>query len=158
MSGEVTFKYIGIIHTPYREKDKTPIQGCFAPDNEGHIELKQEYAEGLKDIEGFSHLILLYHFNAAEGCNLLAKPFLDKEKKGIFAIRHYNRPNPIGLSIVKLREVKDNILYINGVDMLDGTPLLDIKPYVPQFDIKEKVLDGWYGCASERAKYEIQKR
>ena len=150
---EITYKPIGIIHTPYTEKEGTPIQGCFAPDSKGSIELYPEYVEGLKDIEGFSHLMLIYHFHEAGDCQLIAKPFLDKEKRGIFAIRYFTRPNPIGLSIVKLYKVTGNILDIGEVDMLDGTPLLDIKPYVPQFDIKEGVKDGWYQRASERAKY-----
>ena len=109
--------------------------------------------DGLKDITGFSHLILLYHFHGVTGFQLLTKPFLDKEKKGIFSIRHCNRPNPIGLSVVRLLEVEKNILKIGDVDMLDKTPLLDIKPYVQEFDIKTGVKDGWYPAASERAKY-----
>ena len=157
MPEEITFKPIGIIYTPYAQKENTPIQGCFAPSNKGHIELYTEYAEGLQDIEGFSHLILLYYFHKAEVCALLTKPFLDKDKKGIFAIRHFNRPNPIGLSIVSLYRVKGNILDIGGVDMINGTPLLDIKPYVPQFDMKEGVRNGWYQNASERSKYKVEK-
>lgn len=156
MPEEINFKPIGIIYTPYSQKENTPIQGCFAPNNKGHIELYTEYAEGLQDIEGFSHLILLYYFHKAESCTLLTKPFLDKDKKGIFAIRHFNRPNPIGLSIVSLYRVRGNILDIGGVDMIDGTPLLDIKPYVPQFDMKEGVRNGWYQNASERFKYNVE--
>ena len=151
---EITYKPIGIIHTPYTEKEGTPIQGCFAPENRGSIEIYPEYAEGLKDVEEFSHIILIYHFHEAGCSQLTAKPFLDKEKKGIFAIRYFTRPNPIGLSIVKLYQVKGNMLDIGEVDMLDGTPLLDIKPYVPQFDIKEGVKDGWYQRASEKAQYD----
>jgi tRNA (adenine37-N6)-methyltransferase len=154
MISDVTYKPIGIIHTPYQEKECTPIQGCFAPDNRGRIELFPEYTDGLQNIEGFSHLILIYHFHQCTGYQLIAKPFLDKEKKGIFSIRYFARPNPIGLSVVRLYEVKANILEIGEVDMLDGTPLLDIKPYVPQFDIKENVKDGWYKTASERSSYE----
>ncbi len=156
MVQEITLNPIGIIYTPYSQKEKTPIQGCFAPNNKGFIELYREYAEGLQDIQGFSHLILLYYFHKAEVCTLLAKPFLDQDKKGIFAIRHFNRPNPIGFSIVRLYRVRDNILDIGSVDILDGTPLLDIKPYVPQFDIKEDVKNGWYQNASERAKCKIE--
>jgi tRNA (adenine37-N6)-methyltransferase len=157
MMSEIIYKPIGIIHTPYKEKECTPIQGCFAPDNKGQIELFPEYAEGLSNIEGFSHLILLYHFHKSEGFQLMAKPFLDKEKKGIFSIRYFARPNPIGLSVVRLYQVKNNILEIGEVDMFDDTPLLDIKPYVPQFDIKDSVKDGWYPTASERSRYEIKK-
>jgi tRNA (adenine37-N6)-methyltransferase len=153
---EIIYKPIGIIHTPFSQIEGTPIQGCFSPDSRGYIELFPEYIAGLKDIEGFSHLILVYHFHKANGFQLLTKPFLDKEKKGIFAIRYFARPNPIGLSIVKLLNVKDNILDIGEVDMFDATPLLDIKPYVPQFDIKECVKDGWYLNASERSKYQVK--
>jgi tRNA-Thr(GGU) m(6)t(6)A37 methyltransferase TsaA len=156
MPDEIIYKPIGVIHTPYSKKEDTPIQGCFALKSQGYIELFSEYAAGLKDIEGFSHLILIYHFHKAEGFELLTKPFLDKEKKGIFAIRYFARPNPIGLSIVKLLKVKGNVLEIGEVDILDATPLLDIKPYVPQFDIKDCVKDGWYQNASERSKYQIK--
>jgi len=156
MVKEIIYRPIGIIHTPYNKKEDTPIQGCFSPNSCGHIEIYPEFTAGLQDIEGFSHLILLYHFHKAEGFQLLTQPFLDKEKKGIFSIRYFARPNPIGLSIVKLIKVKSNVLEIGEVDILDGTPLLDIKPYVPQFDIKENVKDGWYPTASERSKYKIQ--
>jgi tRNA (adenine37-N6)-methyltransferase len=157
VSGKIIYKSIGLIHTPYSEKESTPIQGCYQSDNRGQIELFPEYIEGLKDLEDFSHLILLYHFHKSKGYQLIAKPFLDKEKRGIFAIRYFARPNPIGLSIVKLYRIHDNLLDIGEVDMLDGTPLLDIKPYVPRFDIKANVKDGWYSTASERAKYELKR-
>jgi tRNA (adenine37-N6)-methyltransferase len=156
MKEEIIYRPIGIIHTQYLEKEQAPIQGCFAPNSRGLVEVYPEYSEGLKDIEGFSHLILIYHFHQAGPCQLIAKPFLDKEKKGIFSIRYFTRPNPIGISIVKLLEVNGCRLDIGEVDMLDGTPLLDIKPYVPQFDIKESTRDGWYKQASERARYQIQ--
>lgn len=154
---EIIYRPIGIIRTPFTDKDSTPIQGCFSPESKGYVELYPEYVEGLQNIEGFSHLILIYHLHKAEECSLIARPFLDKEKKGIFATRYFARPTPIGLSVVKLLKVNDNILEIGEVDMLDGTPLLDIKPYVPQFDIKEQVENGWYKCASEREKYEAKK-
>ena len=154
MSEAIIYQPIGVIHTPYSQKEKTPIQGCFAPDSRGTVEVYPKYADGLKNIEGFSHLILIYHFHKSEGCQLIAKPFLDKEKKGIFSIRYFTRPNPIGISIVRLHKSEGRILEIGEVDMLDGTPLLDIKPYVPQFDIKENVKNGWYNNASERIKYQ----
>lgn len=157
MKESISYKPIGVIHTPYTRKEDAPIQGCFSPYNKGYIELFPEYLEGLRNIEGFSHLILIYHFHEAGECRLITKPFLDKEEKGIFSIRYFTRPNPIGLSIVKLISVKNNILEIGEVDMIDGTPLLDIKPYVPQFDIKQNVKDGWYSNASERSRYEIKK-
>jgi len=153
---EVVYKSIGMIHTPFTEKVNTPIQGVFAPDSKGEVEVFPDYAAGLKDIGGFSHLILIYHFHLAEDCSLTAKPFLDKGKKGIFSIRHFNRPNPIGLSVVRLDKVKDNILEVSEVDILDGTPLLDIKPYVADFDIRQNVRQGWYEHASNGRKYEIK--
>jgi tRNA-Thr(GGU) m(6)t(6)A37 methyltransferase TsaA len=156
MANEIIYKPIGIIHTPYTRQEDTPIQGCFSPESWGSVELYPQYTEGLKDIEGFSHLILIYHFHKADGFQLLTKPFLDKDKKGIFAIRHFARPNPIGLSVVRLLKVSGNTLEIAEADMLDATPLLDIKPYVPQFDIKEGVKDGWYPNASERSRYQVK--
>jgi tRNA-Thr(GGU) m(6)t(6)A37 methyltransferase TsaA len=153
---EIVYRPIGIIHTPYLEKEQTPIQGCFARESRGYVDVYPEYADGLKDIEGFSHLILIYHFHQAGACQLIAKPFLDKDKKGIFAIRYFTRPNPIGLSVVRLCKVNGSVLEIGEVDMLDGTPLLDIKPYVPQFDVKESVKDGWYQKASERSRYQLE--
>lgn len=140
---EVTYKTIGIIRSEFTSKDCTPIQSVFSTAR-GAIELFPEYVDGLKDIEGFSHLYLIYHFNQADGCFVSQKPFLDgKKERGIFAIRHFNRPNPIGISIVELKGVRDNTLEIAGVDILDGTPLLDIKPFVRQFDSRENVRNGW---------------
>jgi len=135
-------KPIGLIRSPYTDEEETPIQGAFS-ERRGEIEVFPEYEEGLKDIDGFSHLILLYYFHRAEGCSLLVKPFLDDEPRGLFATRYPARPNPIGLSVVRLLERKGNILQIAEVDVLDGTPLLDIKPYVPQFDQRESATIGW---------------
>jgi tRNA-Thr(GGU) m(6)t(6)A37 methyltransferase TsaA len=120
------------------------------------LEIDPEYAPGLRDLEGFSHVWLLYRFHKSESYELLTKPFLDKEKKGVFATRYCRRPNNIGLSVVKLLSVKAGVLEVSGVDMLDGTPLLDIKPYVPRFDIRADARDGWFRTASEWQKYEKQ--
>ncbi len=140
---EFSYRAIGIIHSPFREQADTPIQGTFS-DAQGTIEIFPEYAAGLKDIEGFSHLFLIYHFHKAEGYSLVAKPFLDgSQDRGIFAIRYNRRPNPIGLSIVELKNVRENVLEVACVDILDGTPLLDIKPYVRQFDCREDACSGW---------------
>lgn len=142
-SKEIIFHPIGVIHTEFTEQENTPIQGIFN-NAEGTVELLPEYEEGLRDVESFTHLILLYHFDRATGISLLQRPFLDGEKeRGIFAIRHFNRPNPIGISIVRLLGVEGRTLHIGGVDMLDGTPLLDIKPYVYQFDNRDEVSSGW---------------
>jgi tRNA (adenine37-N6)-methyltransferase len=115
----------------------------FAKGIEGQIELDPSLAPGLKDLEGFSHLILLYHFHRTEGYDLLARPFLDSDLHGVFAIRTPRRPNPIGLSVVRLLGIEGNVLRISDVDILDGTPILDIKPYVPEFDHREGARIGW---------------
>ncbi len=139
----IVYKPIGIIHSEHTIQEDTPIQGIFNT-SIGEIEVYPEYMEGLKDIDKFSHLFLLYHFHRSTGVSLVEEPFLDQGKpKGIFSIRHYNRPNPIGLSIVDLIEVKGNIIKIGSVDILDGTPLLDIKPYVYKFDHRNEVKSGW---------------
>ncbi len=142
---EIRYKAIGVIHSGFTDKANTPIQGTFAKAAKGEVEIFHEYAEGLKDIEGFSHLILIYHFHLSSGYSLISMPFLEDEQHGIFSIRHFNRPNPIGLSIVKLENVKGNLLEIGDVDILNGTPLLDIKPYVPLFDNRLNTKSGWVG-------------
>lgn len=133
---------IGIIHSPYTDPQQVPIQGRFSEAG-GEIELFPEYEEGLKDIDGFSHLILLYHFHQVRGYSLTVKPFLDDTPRGLFATRYPARPNPIGLSVVRLLGRRGNVLQIAEVDLLDGTPLLDIKPYVPQFDERKGATVGW---------------
>jgi tRNA (adenine37-N6)-methyltransferase len=141
---EFNYTAIGIIHSSFTEQSSTPIQGVFT-DAKGTVEIFPEYAKGLRDIEGFSHLYLIYDFDRAKEHCLLQKPFLDgTSERGIFATRHFNRPNHIGLSIVELLGVQGNVLEIRGMDVLDGTPLLDIKPYVKKFDQKEGVKSGWF--------------
>jgi len=142
---KVVYRPIGIIHTGFRDRAEAPIQGVFARAAKGEVEVFPEYADGLKDIEGFSHIILIYHFHLADGYSLVSMPFLEEEQHGIFAIRHFKRPNPIGLSIVRLESVRGNKLEISEVDILDGTPLLDIKPFVPQFDNRPDAKSGWLG-------------
>jgi len=134
---------IGIIHSPFQEKEGMPIQPGAAQGQKGKIILDREYVPGLQDLEGFSHLILVYYFHRAKKPQLLVKPFLDDDKHGLFATRAPSRPNPIGISVVKLLAIQDNILEIENLDILDGTPLLDIKPYVPDFDQPGKVRIGW---------------
>jgi len=143
MGKEIKIKPIGIIHTPYREPKGMPIQGKFKKGIRGTIRLFSKYRIGLKDIEGFSHLILLYYFDRSKKEELIAKPFLEDREHGIFAIRSPHRPNHIGFSIVKLEEVKDNTIIFSEVDILDNTPLLDIKPYVKYFDSRHEVKSGW---------------
>lgn len=140
---KICFRPIGVIHSGYKKTEGVPIQGALLPDSEGWIEVFPEYSKGLKDIEGFSHVILLYHFHLAGHCHLLDKPYLEDKIHGIFSIRSPRRPNPIGFSVVKLEKKTDNILHISGVDIVDGTPLLDIKPYVSKFDVRKRVKNGW---------------
>jgi tRNA-Thr(GGU) m(6)t(6)A37 methyltransferase TsaA len=140
---EIKYKPIGVIHSPFKEPKGTPIQPAGAKGIDGTVEVFPEYAEGLKDVEGFSHIILIYHFHLSKGSSLKVKPYMDDEAHGVFAIRGPSRPNPIGISIVRLVRIEENILHIQDVDIVDGTPLLDIKPYVPEFDIREAEKKGW---------------
>ena len=143
MKKAIQIKPIGIIHTPYKEPKGMPIQGKFEKGVTGNIRLFPEYQAGLKGIEGFSHLILIYYFNRSKEERLMGKPFLEDTEHGIFAIRSPHRPNHIGVSIVKLKSVKGRTITFSEVDILDGTPLLDIKPYVKHFDSRDKVRNGW---------------
>ncbi len=143
MQQEIIFRPIGTVHSPFKEPTGTPIQPSAARETPGIIEILPEYREGLQDLEGFSHLILLYHFHLARGFSLKVKPFLDDTERGLFATRAPARPNPIGLSIVRLERVEGLRLLIRDVDIVDGTPVLDIKPYVPQFDIRTEATNGW---------------
>ncbi len=134
---------IGIIHTPYKEQKSIPIQGIFKDHIKGWVELEKKYTLGLKDLNGFSHAILIYYFHLSENEHLEEMPYLENKKHGIFAIRSPNRPNHLGFSVVKIKEIIGNKLYFYEVDMLDGTPLLDIKPYTKYFDCRENVISGW---------------
>ena len=134
---------IGVIHSPFTEKSETPIQPSRSQAI-GKVEIYPQFADGLQDIEGFSHLILLYVFHKASDYTLQVTPFLDDQTRGLFATRYPCRLNPIGLSTVRLLSRDAKILEIEGVDVLDGTPLLDIKPYMPEFDIRQNVNAGWY--------------
>jgi tRNA-Thr(GGU) m(6)t(6)A37 methyltransferase TsaA len=147
MKREFTIKAIGVIHTPYSESAETPIQGAFEPDAEGTVEVFDEYAEGLANVEGFSHLTLIYKFHKAKPAGLIVKPFLVDELKGVFATRSPRRPNGIGLTTVRLLGRNGNVLRVAGVDMFDGTPLLDLKPYVPHFDERTETRIGWLEAA-----------
>lgn len=134
---------IGIIHSPYNESKDIPIQGRFKDDVEAWVELDGDYVKGLKDLDKFSHAILLYYLHKSNREGIEGKPFLEDDVHGIFAIRSPHRPNHIGLSIVKIKRIQENKLCFTGVDMFDGTPLLDIKPYVKYFDRRDNVVSGW---------------
>lgn len=140
----IQYQPIGIINTPFKEQKGTPIQPTASINNEGTIDLFSEFMDGLQDLNQFSHIILLYHFHLSKKVPLIVKPFMDDKEHGIFAVRAPSRPNSIGISIVRLKKIENNILYINDVDILDGTPLLDIKPFIPEFDHRKTTKNGWY--------------
>jgi len=140
---DIKYKPIGVIHSPFKEPKGTPIQPAGARGIDGTVEVFPEYAEGLKDIEGFSHIILMCHFHLSREWSLEVKPFMDSQLHGLFATRAPARPNPIGISTVRLVGIEENILHIQDVDIVDGTPLLDIKPYVPEFDMRKVEKTGW---------------
>jgi tRNA-Thr(GGU) m(6)t(6)A37 methyltransferase TsaA len=139
----VSYKPIGIIHSPLKQPVGAPIQAISAMNVRGTIEVFPKYLRGLKDIEGFSHLIIVYHLHLSRKASLIVKPYLDDVKHGIFATRAPARPNPIGISIVRLTGLNDGMLRVQGLDVVDGTPLLDIKPYIPRFDVRRGVKFGW---------------
>lgn len=147
---KIEFQSIGVIHTPFKESHGMPIQPAAGKGVKARVEVFDEFRGGLKDLDGFSHIILLYHFHRSRGFELEVTPFLDIEKRGLFATRAPNRPNSIGLSIVKLNSIEKGVLHIENVDILDGTPLLDIKPYVQDFDEQTDVRTGWLEKARER--------
>ena len=140
---KIEFTPIGIIHSPFMEPEGMPIQPPGAAGAKGTVEVFEDFRSGLKDLDGFSHIILLYHFHRSHGFKLHVVPFMDSQLRGLFATRAPKRPNPIGFSVVQLDKIKDGVLFIRDVDILDGTPLLDIKPYVPKFDAQVEVRTGW---------------
>jgi tRNA-Thr(GGU) m(6)t(6)A37 methyltransferase TsaA len=140
---DVTYRPIGLLHTPFRDLSEMPIQPTSRASAPGTAEIFAEFAEGLRDLDGFSHVILLYHLHRARRVELTVVPFLGSEPRGVFATRAPTRPNPIGLSIVSLVSVEGRTLHLGNVDILDDTPLLDLKPYVPAFDRPTQARAGW---------------
>jgi tRNA (adenine37-N6)-methyltransferase len=149
----VKYRPIGVIHSPFKDLEGMPIQPIGAKDIKGQIQLNEAYAEGLEDLEGFSHIILLYHLHLSIGHLLKVKPFLDNVERGIFSTRAPKRPNPIGISVVRLDKIEGTTIHISNVDIIDGTPLLDIKPYVPHFDKgeDEEIRIGWFEDKHQKA-------
>lgn len=145
-------KPIGIIHSHFEKSEGTPIQSSMAEGAQGYVELLPEYSEGLKDLEGFERIWLIYWFDRSKKSSLTVTPYLDDETHGVFSTRAPSRPNPIGISSVKLLKIDKNILRIADVDILDNTPLLDIKPYVPEFDHFEVEKSGWLDQSGEKNK------
>jgi len=138
------FNYIGKVYSEFKTIENMPIQGAGISNGNGYIKIFDKYLDGLKDLEGFSHCYVIFHLHEIKGYSLHLKPFLDNELRGVFATRSPKRPNAIGLSIVKIDSVENNRIILNEIDILDGTPILDIKPYITPFDeiISEK--NGWY--------------
>lgn len=149
MKTNFTCQPIGVIHSEHTVPEKTPIQPIYAPECKGTVDVFPKYADGLKDLETFSHIYLIYHLDRANEVRLTTRPFLKDTEHGIFATRAPWRPNPIGLSIVRLVRREGTVLHIEGADMLDGTPLLDIKPYTTRFDCIQTDRNGWHDDVSE---------
>lgn len=150
---KIEFTPIGIVHSPFKELEDMPIQPAGAKGVKGTVEVFEDFQPGLQDLDGFSHIILLYCFHRSQGYKLKVIPFLDSVHRGLFATRAPNRPNPIGLSVVRLDSIEEGLLHIRNIDILDNTPLLDIKPYVPEFDVQENVRTGWLEKISQKAAY-----
>jgi len=140
---------IGVIRTPFTDLEGMPIQPAGAEGIVGTVEVSEEYAEGLLDLDGFSHAVLLYAFHRSAAYEHVVTPFLDAEPHGVFATRAPRRPNPIGLSVVRIVQVKGVVVHVENIDVLDGTPLLDIKPHVPGFAAPGPVRIGWLGPSCE---------
>jgi tRNA-Thr(GGU) m(6)t(6)A37 methyltransferase TsaA len=143
MNKRICFKAIGIIHSPYKRLEDAPRRPRAFPAVKATVEVSPRYAAGLKDLAGFSHVVLVFHLHRSRRRPLVLKPFLDKKVRGVFATRAPWRPNPIGISVVRLKRVRGRFLEVSHVDMVDGTPLLDIKPYIPELPKRERVRLGW---------------
>ena len=150
MSSALNLTPIGVIHSPFRAAPGTPIQPAYAGEAEGAVEVFPEFEAGLRDLAGFERIWLLYGFDRAGPARLRVVPFRDLVERGIFATRAPCRPTPIGLSCVRLVAIAGRRLTVAGVDVLDGTPLLDIKPYVPEFDAYPRSRAGWLDASPER--------
>ena len=154
----ISYTPIGIIYTPHKTEEQTPIQPVYSKGIKGKIEIFDPYLDGLRDLEGFSHLFLIYHFHKSKETKLILKPFLDNIPGGVFSTRAPYRPNPIGLSIVKLIKIEKNLIHIEDVDILNETPLLDIKPYISRFDFHQNVHCGWQDSIDEETAQKKGKR
>jgi tRNA (adenine37-N6)-methyltransferase len=148
---KIVYTPIGVVRSPFTDVKGMPIQPSGAVGVQGTVELDPNLVAGLKDLEGFSHIILIYHLHLSEGYTLEPIPFLDKTPRGIFATRSPKRPNPIGLSVVRLVGIEGTTLKIEDVDVMDGTPLLDLKPFVPALDNRETDRIGWFADVVHRA-------
>jgi tRNA-Thr(GGU) m(6)t(6)A37 methyltransferase TsaA len=143
MTNIIEYRPIGVVHSPFTDQRGTPIQPSRADGARGTVEIFSEFAEGLSDLAGFSHIYLICHLHRIEGYELKVVPYLDTVRRGLFATRSPRRPNPIGLSVVDLISIEGNVLTVENIDMLDGTPVLDIKPFTAEFDERHGVRTGW---------------
>ena len=141
---EIIMKPIGTIHSPFKFGDAMPVQSVEGRDIEGYIEMLPEYIDGLKDLDGFSHIVLLFHIHLNKKVKMQTRPFMDNVYRGIFATRSPSRPNHIGMSVVRLDRVEGNSVYIRDLDIVDGTPLLDIKPYIKVINEDDEMKLGWF--------------
>lgn len=139
----MTYRAIGTIRSPHVDASRTPIQPAYAQGVRGTVELLPQFEAGLDDLDGFSHIVLLYHLDRAGAPRLRVVPFLDDTERGVFATRAPSRPNPIGMSVVRLIRRDGRTIHVEGIDALDGTPLLDIKPHIPRFGVVGPVRSGW---------------
>jgi tRNA-Thr(GGU) m(6)t(6)A37 methyltransferase TsaA len=158
LNADVTYRPIGVLRSEHKVAQETPIQPAYAKGCQGRAEVFPEFAEGLADLDGFSHIYIIYHFHQAPAAKLKVKPFLQDVERGVFATRSPARPNPIGLSVVELVRREGNTLYLDNLDVLDGTPLLDIKPYTAKFDRIETTRNGWQDAVSEEQARERGRR
>jgi tRNA-Thr(GGU) m(6)t(6)A37 methyltransferase TsaA len=147
---EVTYRSIGVVRSPFTVVEGMPIQPSRAQEAEGSLEIDPEFHAGLKDLDGFSHILVLCHLHRVAGAELTVVPFLDTERRGIFATRAPKRPNPVSISLLRIKSVNAGSVQVLDVDLLDGTPILDIKPYVPEFDARADARIGWYTQASRK--------
>ncbi len=156
---KIIYKPIGLIHSPFKTIEGIPIQPAGAKGIKGEVKIYKKYSNGLKSLEGFSHIILIYHFHLSKGYSLKVVPFMDVEEHGVFATRAPKRPNPVGVSVVKINSIKDNTIEVENIDIIDGTPLLDIKPYISRFDNITKEKNGWYSkSGNDVSKMKADKR
>ncbi len=147
---KIEFQAIGIVHSPFKQRSGTPIQPSRAAGARGKVEIFPEFSDGLCDLGGFSHIVLLYYFHQSTHYEMKVVPFLDTQARGLFSTRAPNRPNPIGLSVVELVKIDGNVIIVKNLDMIDGTPLLDIKPYVGEFDSRKNARFGWLDSVRKR--------
>jgi tRNA-Thr(GGU) m(6)t(6)A37 methyltransferase TsaA len=156
---QIIYKPIGIIYSPFKTIEGVPVQPAGANGIKGKIKVYKKYLDGLLNLEGFSHIILIYHFHLSKGYSLKVIPFLKDKEQGVFATRAPKRPNQIGISVVKIEKIEQNYIDISNVDIVNGTPLLDIKPYASFFDNVKNEKNGWLtGKRGEAQKIRSDKR